>query len=78
MESKTSTKSTKKICAFEGCKKKLDLVTCITGKCNCGGTFCSAHNPSSAHACTFDYRTASSKHLETTLTKVVASKLESF
>jgi hypothetical protein len=77
MDAKTEKKNKHK-CAFDGCDKKLDLVTRITNKCNCEKTFCSAHKPSSSHGCTFDYRAVSSKLLEETLTKVVASKVESF
>lgn len=77
MDIKTSTKKSN-ICAFDGCKKKLDIVSCITNKCNCEKTFCSTHRPSSVHSCTFDYKSACSKRLESTLPKIVGSKLESF
>lgn len=38
----------KKRCSFEGCKKKLKL---ISFSCQCGGEFCQAHRYTSSHNC---------------------------
>ena len=75
MDSKASGKSR---CACDGCKKKIGIVEKITNVCSCGLTFCSTHKPADMHKCKFDYHARTSTILSTTLTKVVASKVESF
>lgn len=38
--------------------------------------YCGAHRGDVDHACTFDYKAEAAKVLSTTLTKVVAAKIE--
>ena len=55
------------------CNKKL-LLTDIT--CKCCKRFCSAHRMPEDHDCSYDYKSAGKKILETNLLKVDGSKME--
>ncbi len=37
------------------CNKKLKLMAIASGKCRCGGLYCSVHLGSKQHNCTFNY-----------------------
>ena len=52
---KKKTKTKKPRCAFEGCKKKLSLIT-LELSCRCGESFCAVHRMPESHKCTFDYK----------------------
>ena len=43
------------ICAFPNCKKKLDIVVCLTNKCKCENIFCNDHRLPEKHNCSYDY-----------------------
>ena len=63
-----------KRCCFDGCKKKLSLTDFA---CKCGKVHCSAHRPSEAHACTFDYKKSHEANLLKYMsTAVVAGKVD--
>ena len=49
------TKSKKPRCAFEGCNKKISLIT-LELSCRCGKSFCALHRMPESHKCTFDYK----------------------
>jgi predicted nucleic acid binding AN1-type Zn finger protein len=60
-------------CSERACNKKL-MLTDIT--CKCCQRFCSAHRMPESHACTYDFKAAGKKLLETNLLKVDGSKME--
>ena len=63
-----------KRCCFGECKKKLSLTDF---PCKCGKVHCSAHRPSEAHQCSFDYKKQHESHLLKTMsTAVIAGKVE--
>jgi hypothetical protein len=63
-------------CAFEGCKKKLDLVAQgLT--CKCQKSFCSGHRWADDHGCTVDTQPAARAELLKYMSSpVVAKKIE--
>lgn len=61
-------------CCAEGCKTRLTLTDFA---CKCQKTFCWAHRPCEAHACSFDFRGAAREELLKTMsTPIVAAKVE--
>lgn len=45
----------KKICEFENCDRKLNLID-ISIPCKCGGVFCMKHRYFLKHNCKYQYR----------------------
>lgn len=60
-------------CSQTTCNKKL-MLTDIT--CKCCQRFCSAHRMPEDHACSYDFKAAGKKLLESNLLKVDGSKME--
>lgn len=60
-------------CSQTTCNKKL-MLTDIT--CKCCNRFCSAHRMPEDHACSYDFKAAGKKLLESNLLKVDGSKME--
>jgi len=62
----------KKICAHEGCIKKLKLVE-LNIKCKCNNVYCSEHRYYTDHNCCYDYK--KDNNLENKLVLVVSDKV---
>lgn len=60
-------------CAHSECKKKLLLSDPV---CKCKYRFCSLHRQAELHSCSFDYKSAGQKQLETILPKVIGQNFD--
>lgn len=65
-------KKLRKVCAAEGCKKKLSLTSV---ECKCGKAFCSSHRYAEQHNCTYDYKKNKEDLLNKTNPIVAPSKI---
>ena len=45
----------KMICAFDSCKKKLNIVDCLSYKCKCDHVYCRIHRLPEKHNCSYDF-----------------------
>ena len=59
-------------CSFETCKKK---VTKYTPQCRCGGTYCSTHDFSTYHNCSYDYKKDHQELLVKNNSVIIGSKV---
>ena len=57
------------------CNKKLKLMAIASGKCRCGGLYCSAHLNSKEHDCTFNYLEHSQTNIEKNNPIVIPTKV---
>ena len=49
-----TTQSSKPICAYNGCKKKLTIID-LSITCKCKNNYCKKHRPCEEHQCTYDF-----------------------
>lgn len=71
-QEKSLSKQKRRICAAEGCRKKL-LLTSV--ECKCGKTFCSGHRYAEQHNCGFDYKESKKELLNKANPVVAPSKI---
>ena len=67
----------KKICAREGCIKKLKLVD-LNFKCKCNNVYCNEHRYYTDHNCSYDYQKSNISNLENKLVLVISDKVNKF
>ena len=49
-------KTKKKICYYDGCKKKISIVDLLSSTCKCGKAFCLTHRLPEKHNCVYDHK----------------------
>jgi len=69
-----STKTKKKTCGMDGCRKKLTILSDY--ECKCGKCFCDTHRFISDHHCQYDYKKEHMKLIEKRCPKIEHEKFE--
>ena len=63
----------KQSCAYPECKKKVNQVEMLMGKCRCENVYCSKHRMPETHKCEFIYKYDKDEFI--TANKCVAAKI---
>ena len=63
----------KQSCAYPECKKKVNQVEMLMGKCRCENVYCSKHRMPETHKCEFIYKYEKDEFIKAN--KCVAAKI---